>query len=901
MARCAVNRADLLRAWAALPDGDPVRLAAAAGFVQDDRPQATVQLAMPEPPTRREMSAEPAASLARPPLQARLPLITRLWDREQPSQAGSPLVAQRSPFTLADCAPRASLDSVPWSPLVPDQRLWPALRSSVSRPHQAGLDLRACLRQLSAGQSLRRLPRRVHQRLPSSLHIVWDVSDAMRPYQRDFDRIVALLARLRGRAAVCIQQVDGLPGRYPAWADPPAPQASRSLSQADAVLVLSDLGHLAAHPGPALRWQAWAHQMAQRGLPVTAWLPIGPAWVSSAAASLLRVHCLAGAAVSHALAPARAAAQVGGAWRALHPAVGSMLSLAACAIRLEPELLRLLRRLLPALRTEPALEALAWTAQPTVGSAAASRPLTGPEQAEYRRHFGQLDSGLQVQVLQAMRAVHASQGRSTETLETLVWASHSRPEAKALAGNAAVAEARQWMQRWLQSSADLSQAVTHSQDFARDLLRRNAHDAQFHQSNNDWLGDTWALSGETVVPDGLDADQALAARQARQTDQPLGVAQVMLHEGAVWLYGPGARTPLHGAVLLATVTARGDVGVQQGPRGRHHAVPMAAERTSLGHLAGGHWPLRLTGLNSVLEIDAQARPAWSTRWGHDARGLFADLDCAGITQRMRYLRPGQFLMGTPEEEAGGYGDERPGHPVTLTQGLWLADTPCTQALWQAVMGDNPSHFKDRPGAAERPVEEVSWQDVQVFLGRLKALLPEGLEPVLPTEAEWEYACRAGSVTAYAWGEAFDPERANVDHGKGALNETSSVKRYAPNAWGLYDMHGNVWEWCADGKRDYDQNAQADPWGPEGPQDPRVLRGGSWDARPARARSAFRLLAPPGGRDRDVGFRLALRSPSPGPGGPAGAPGAQAGGRRPSAAAAEPARPTTAQKKRPRRK
>ncbi|MBQ0961797.1 formylglycine-generating enzyme family protein [Ideonella sp. 4Y11] len=721
----------------------------------------------------------------------------------------------------------------------------------------------------------------------------------MRPYQRDFARLVALLARLRGRAAVCIEQVDGLPGRYPVWADPPAPQASRPHIQADAVLVLSDLGHLAAHPGPARRWQAWAHQMAQRGLPVTAWLPIGPAWVSGAAASLLRVHCLAGAAVTHALAPARAAAQVGGACRALHPAVGSLLTLAACAIRLEPELLRLLRRLLPALRGEPALEALAWTAQPTVGSAAGSRPLTGPEQAEYRRRFGQLDSGLQVQVLQAMRAVHASQGRSTETLETLVWASHARPEARALAGDAVVAEARQWMQRWLQSSADLSQAVTHSQDFARDLLRRNAHDAQFHQSNDDWLGDTWALSGEAVLPEGLDADQALAARQARQTDQPLGYAQVLLNDGAVWLYGPRAKTPLHGAALLATITARGDIGVQQGPRGRHHAVPMAAERTSLGQLAGGHWPLRLTGLNTVLEIDAQARPAWATRWGHDAWGLFAELDCAGITQRMRYLRPGQFSMGSPEDEAGGYDDERPHHAVTLTQGLWLADTPCTQALWQAVMGDNPSHFKDRPDAAERPVEQVSWEDVQVFLERLKAWLPDGLAPVLPTEAEWEYACRAGSVTDYAWGDAFDPERANAYQEKGGLGETSAVKHYAPNAWGLYDMHGNVWEWCADGRRDYDQRPQTDPRGPEGPQDPRVLRGGSWGSLPARARSAFRYRLHPGERYR-LGFRLALRSPSPGPGGPATSPGAKAGGQRPSAAAAEPARPTTGQKKRPRR-
>ena len=268
--------------------------------------------------------------------------------------------------------------------------------------------------------------------------------------------------------------------------------------------------------------------------------------------------------------------------------------------------------------------------------------------------------------------------------------------------------------------------------------------------------------------------------------------------------------------------------------------------------------------------------------GADLRaGLFVDLDIGGATQRLRWLPPGEFWMGSPPDEPGRYKNEGPRHRVRLTEGFWLADTACTQALWLAVMGgQNPSGFT---GDDQRPVEQVSWDDVQAFLGALQALLPPGCEAVLPTEAQWEYACRAGTDTAFNTGATLDRMLANFD----AANDTPlaprgekskatvPVKSLPPNAWGLYEMHGNVWEWCADmwrpfgGITDPDEPVE-NPIGPQepGPKAPLAVRGGSWVIPAWYARSACRNGSARGHRSDRLGFRFALRSTSPaGPEGP----------------------------------
>ena len=262
-------------------------------------------------------------------------------------------------------------------------------------------------------------------------------------------------------------------------------------------------------------------------------------------------------------------------------------------------------------------------------------------------------------------------------------------------------------------------------------------------------------------------------------------------------------------------------------------------------------------------------PRWADAFGDDEFGLWADFVLKGERQRLRWIEPGSFVMGSPAEERQRIDEkdireranerEAPAHPVTINRGFWLADTACTQALWAAVLGgQNPSRFAEGADAPQRPVERVSWDDAQRLLQALARALAHS-QPALPTEAEWEYACRAGSQAAYWWGDQMHPDLANV---AGQLDGTSPVKHYRPNPWGLHDMHGNVWEWCADTDlRAFQGRPEADPQGiADG--DVRVLRGGSWLHPAGSARSAYRSRARRGYDWDGIGFRLALRSPGP---------------------------------------
>jgi len=217
---------------------------------------------------------------------------------------------------------------------------------------------------------------------------------------------------------------------------------------------------------------------------------------------------------------------------------------------------------------------------------------------------------------------------------------------------------------------------------------------------------------------------------------------------------------------------------------------------------------------------------------------------------------GEFMMGLPESEKDRRGDE-PQHQVRITKPFWLGMTEVTQGQYQQVMGQNPSHFKDE----RRPVEEVSWEDAVEFCRKLSKM--EGQTYRLPTEAEWEYACRAGTLTRYCFGD----DEASLGEYAWYLGKsggtTHPVGEKTPNAWGLYDMHGNVSEWCQDWySRDYyKQGPEADPKGPDKGR-MRVSRGGHWvsfggaeDCRSA-SRSAGEY------ENGFTGFRVCLaRSPS----------------------------------------
>ncbi len=224
-----------------------------------------------------------------------------------------------------------------------------------------------------------------------------------------------------------------------------------------------------------------------------------------------------------------------------------------------------------------------------------------------------------------------------------------------------------------------------------------------------------------------------------------------------------------------------------------------------------------------------------------------------------YIPAGAFMMGSPPDEYGR-GDNETQHWVTLTKGFYMQTTEVTQGQWKAVMGSNPSYYKDCGNHC--PVESVSWEDVQKFVYRLNQM-EETDKYRLPFEGEWEYACRAGTTTPYWFGE--EPARDSFDyHGRYSTSEAARGRykkgmlpavAFGPNAWGLSNMHTDVWEWCQDWYDKYPAGPVTDPTGRSSGV-VRVARGGRWFFHNPLCRSANRGMLPPDYRDRNLGFRLA---------------------------------------------
>lgn len=225
-----------------------------------------------------------------------------------------------------------------------------------------------------------------------------------------------------------------------------------------------------------------------------------------------------------------------------------------------------------------------------------------------------------------------------------------------------------------------------------------------------------------------------------------------------------------------------------------------------------------------------------------------------IGMTFKLIKPGSFMMGSPRNEAKREIDEVL-HKVTLTKGFYIQTTEVTQAQWAALMKNNPSFFYEC--GHECPVESVSWSDVHKFINQLNEK-EYGRRYRLPTEAEWEYAARAGTSTAYSFGKDSNKLKDYAWY-NGNADKIQPVAGKKPNAWGLYDMYGNVWEWCQDWYGDYLLEDVEEPWGPSDGLY-RVKRGGSWVRNASRCRSAFRDGFKPGFRYYDLGFRLAF-SPS----------------------------------------
>ncbi len=951
-----VGRADLLRLLAAghgkradaVPDDELSRFAEALELHPQPAESKAALVEMPygsgdgpiDTPDQTPRPPEPETCPARrPPLQARFFAVLQASPAPESEPRPGPAP---EPLRAAECAPRQTGEP-PILPLVPRTRLWPALRRSLARPHAAGLDVPALVRHLSRAENVRRLPRRRGCSSAGEVWVVVDRAQRLLPYDTDFEQILDEVVRLHGAASLRRWEVCESPDAV-LWARQgrgtqygvcgritvPPPGTT--------VLILGDLGLLSPGRGQESAWLAFCQRLRDGGADPVAWLPLSPRLVSREAARHARIHCLGGD--LQPVRPGRCAEKP----PLPAAALDGLLTRLACCVRVEPALLRSLRLMQPDGAAEPSLEALVWGHPSAVTAGYRFCEIARPSQADYRARFAALDSEVQDEILRRMLAAHAHRGRSTETVEALIWRAHTGRPAPPGEPAERLADAIAWLPR---VAASAGVGLGDVAEYARDLMFRQGGDAAFCRDSSPALAPLWLVTGEESIPQGLRSEDIDAALSGLPLSRYCHLAQ---RGGRLFIEQTPDRGPPDRAIQFGSKYLDARTGEwRESPQGRlagseiHIAdrfewaredgafrclleAPGGDEMRELplGEAPpGAVFTLRAGG--QILRFGLLSRPSWAREWGFDAEGLYAqapsplggevrlhatpwaseawpggwppgqrafpvspvqiaqgmqlgadlqyglylDVQFGHATQRFRWIEPGEFLMGSPEGEEGRSDSEGPQHVVRLTEGCWLAETACSQALWSAVMGANPSEFQDDP---QNPVERVSWDDAVVFLCKVEGLLP-GLKAELPTEAEWEYACRAGTQAAFNWGSnTISPAQVNYDasvnYAGGPAGEwrrkSVPVKSFAPNAWGLYQMHGNVWEWCADGPRPYDETPQQNPRGKTGDAAtaPRVVRGGSWFYDPRRLRAAYREHWHRGRRLGGLGFRFLLRSTSP---------------------------------------
>ena len=790
----------------------------------------------------------------------------------------------------ADCQPRRPLVPIQLLPLVAPGRLWPALKQLIQTTGDGALDLPALIRLLAHARQPRILPRRRVARGVERVVVVLDRARHLMPLAPDMELAAAELRHLTGQSGFVGYSVAGHPEQVREhWgAGPAAAGGKLPVPRAATVILVSDLGLARREPGGAClsAWFEWMAALERAGSQVRVVSP-----VSGVTLNLPSVLTLAEGRLH------RPSQRVGRTH--LAQALERLKCALACAVQVEPELLRAMRLADPALAPYPELESLYRQDDEVVPSRFGI--LRPDAAARHRLTFGGWPVAAQRRVLRVLRSLHGGDYRAVEMTETLLWATHAAAPAREREA-AAINEAHDWYAHFERErlQAPASPAV---RSFANAVWGVVSHDQRAQARYSRWLAPLWALDEarrRSPPPPGLDLD----ALRDVVGFEPVAAPCRLVQQGDWLIAQPGPATP--GQSPIAGPLAARTLRVRRGGDGREQAysgqrAPLARlsdgdlevrldrRRLRIGELQAPWWaletgrdqggayvlmpvfsgsprrvalPLTASGMGIVAESTSKGREnGWSQQV--DETGPYIDLRFGKITQRLRWIPPGEFLMGSPQDEPQSYDNEHPRHRVILTQGYWLADTACTQALWQAAMGENPSDFQDAP---ENPVENVSWDDVQGFLEHLGKLT--GIKAELPSEAQWEYACRAGTATPFWWGERLTVRDANYDgslpYNDGEKGEwrqrTLPVKMFRPNPWGLWQVHGNVYEWCRDGLRTYAETVAVDPEGP--PEGGRALRGGSWIFFGRSLRAAYRIDGPPGLRYRYFGFRFLLRSPAP---------------------------------------
>jgi formylglycine-generating enzyme required for sulfatase activity len=799
------GRVDLL--WV-VKSGSPQLQDAMAGLlglervipIQEMEPEPSAEL-LPLPPGEIEITTENereehapvevAAAVefwqadafqAREPLQ----LTTVRGDEGDDEAAGGEGVAATRP---ADHVPLAS----------PAALLSRVRRTTPLRDESGELDLDGIVDRLVRCELLDRLPRLLRRRWGPSLQIIVDRSRRLIPYWADQCDAVTAFERVYPRSHFQVAVLRE--GGTEPWMERPDQECwPYQLPEATSpILVLGDLGSLARDESATCRWWLeWGRRLLEKGNPPLALVPCHPERCPSELSDVWTILPWENSNGPGTHAPNREATE---------RVVRLILRLLSFSPRVEPRMIRAVRRLLPEGRSDAGIESLVWQDESLVGQRADSAVFDAGYASELRTRVRQVDPALREQVYGLVG------GMLRDTFPGLWHAAVLGLEQEVdggLLGRREYERALRWFQRWRE---------------------RLARDAEYRDLAGDypvWFRDVIRVQLPHVAP-GVARDTLLEIFPIvhdREEPLPHSIDPQLL---------PGVGEPR--TIML------GQVGDQVVAR------PFQAGESSgssLGLIGTRNGRIKIAPSDTFWQ--GGVRPGWAVAWGRDQFGVWATLEVGGVRQKLRWIPPGRFLMGSPDDEETSFGKGRQ-HAETIERGFWLFDTPCTQALWEVVMRENPSRFRGHT----RPVEQVSWDDAQRFMSRMAELVP-GINLSLPSETQWEYACRAGTGAA-RW---YADELSEIAwYAENSFSETHSVGQKQSNGWGLHDMLGNVWEWCEEQCSPYGRGEGAASAGG-------VIRGSSWLIRARYIRTASRHRFGPQYRNRDLGFRCA-ESRSPGPG------------------------------------
>ena len=878
--RGTISRGDLLRSLRDAAETDKTRLAGLLGF----REKASTHSEEPEKTdhakeSRIETPSPPPPS-PKPPPESKSESATYLIPVEASAKEMPPPPPPPGPVFSPDELKAKERPPIKKPPLIRWSRLWPYLRQALGCYRNSGrLDAKALTRLVATLRPIRRVPRLQRLTWAPRATVLLDHRSALTPFWDDMEGVVNRLERWRPFGGLQIETwTQGLP------TDLPSRQELMSTLQSMRgcpLLVLSDLGCLEKNNAPLIDgWVSVGHRVEQYGRPASALLPCPRDRWDIRLASIWR--CSAWDRSERPRANGQSPIHREGD-QPVASGVDALLDLLSPALFSDPILLRQLRLLLGADQADVGTEFDVWFHDSQAdrrGLAMALTPSAGIERREKLARSPEAYALID-QARQLIQESHRYCSPSVRIKELLQLA-QCRAAISDEEVKQALADQEKLAETALQSVVHLSPDEIRDQGlvdyFRRDALRTAPEQFTTQSGVSVGYGVYRYFSGSPVakLPNGIDEkrvqetwdrivrdpgkDSLWELRQEgnffrlRRWSPPRDQKQghgVQVSAPVAWLW---ARRPVF-TVDVTIPTDKSDKSIRYG-------IVLKNGQTEARFEGNGATALTIGSDRASLNLKVDKRPEWATRFGKDQFGQFAEFEVNGVRFPLRWIPPGSFWMGSPEDEIGRINREGPRHQVTITQGFWLATTPCISAQWRALMGGVAS-----PDESElHPVTNVSWKECQNFLSRLTAKIPD-LEFFLPTEAEWEYACRAGTESAFNDGSACtnpdgtDPMLTKLGwHGEGFEGSLHPVGQLARNAWGLYDMHGNVWEWCQDGQRAYTQEAQRDPRGPVDPKAGRVLRGGSYWNDAGNCRSACRDESDPVDRSLDIGFRLAAGQP-----------------------------------------